>query len=43
MIESLFEVREFYETLATKGGPVFVREVDTAIAMLWYIDQSITR
>lgn len=43
VIESLFEVREFYRILEKKGGPAFIKDIDTAISMLWYVDQSITR
>lgn len=43
IIESLFKVRNFYEILAIEGGPSYVKDIDTAIAMLWYIDQTIIR
>ena len=43
VIESLFKVRPFYETLEVKGGISCVENIDTAIAIFWYIDQSIVR
>lgn len=43
VIENLFNIREFYEVLGVEGGPSYVKDIDTAIAMLWYIDQTIIR
>lgn len=43
IIESLFEIRHFYETLPAYGFPSQVKEVDVLIAMLSFVDQSILK
>lgn len=43
IIDSLFRVRNFYEVLEVEGGPSYVKDVDTAIAMLCYIEKTIIR
>lgn len=43
IIESLFEIRHFYETLPAYGFPSQVKDVDVLIAMLSFVDQSIIR
>ena len=43
VIEALFKVRLFYETLAATGGISCINDLDTAIASFWYVDQTIVR
>lgn len=43
VIECLFKMRLFYETLAANKVAFLIEDLDTVIASLWYIDQTIVR